>query len=215
MGISTDYLPDSSPQIQYAYDWSIDIVNQDLQCALSQSTSWTIYERAVYNLAGHTLIEWATDQSYPLAALSWSAGVATGQTTAASAIIPGDRVRIVAVSPLGYAGPPNLGYVVVQATPDPLHFQYNLSPDPGAATLLSGAAVAETFFQQARSRLKLGEFAPGVVASASDVSTSTGLLNQDFMRGLTLENLQLLKTVYGRAYMSIAQKYGPTVWGVT
>lgn len=214
MGIPSNYLPDDSPQIGYAYNWALDIVSLSLLSACQQMGAWGPYARAVYNLAGHTLVEWAVDQSYPLASLAWSGGSVSGATAVANAILPGDRVQIVNVSPLAYAGPQNLRYVVVLATPTDTEFQYAVASNPGTATLLTGAAVLETYFAQLRTKFNLGIFAPGVVASASDVSTSTGLLNQDFMKGLTLEDLQLLKTPWGRAYMAIAQKIGPTIWGV-
>lgn len=216
MGIPTNYLPDDDPQITYAYDWALDVVSQDLQCAPSVQGAWGPYVRAVYNLGGHTLVEWAVDQSYALSALSWSAGTVSGTTAVTNAILPGDRVQVVDVSPLAYQGP-QVGpkSVVVTATPDTTHFQYVLASNPGAATLLTGAAVEETFFAQLRSKLNLGIFAPGVVSNASDVSTSTGLNNPKFMEGLTLENLQLLKTPWGRAYLAIAQRLGPNVWGLS
>lgn len=215
MGIPTNYLPDDSPYLQHALDYGIETTNPDLASAPSQTTSWSPYMLAVYNLAGHVLIVYAGDQSYPLAALSWSAGTVTGQTAAASQILPGDKLTIAAVSPLAYAGPQNLGYVVVQATPDSTHFQYALAANPGAATLLTGAAAVEQYFTQARKLLKINSFVPGVVTSTSDVSTSAGLLNPDFMRMFTLEDLGLLKTQYGQSYLKIAQKAGPTIWGLT
>ena len=215
MGIGANYLPDSSPSIQHAYDYAINTVNLDLACAPSQPTSWGPYQLAVYNLGGHVLIEFAQDQSYAIATLAWSAGSVAGTTSLASALQPGNRVAITGVSPLAYSGPPNLGYVVLQSAPDSTHFGYDLAKNPGAATLLAGAAVTVQFFSLARARLKIGEFAPGVVGSTSDVSTSVGLNNPEFTKGLTIENLGLLKTTYGRAYMSIAQKYGPTVWGLS
>lgn len=215
MGIPTNYLPDDSPSIQHAYDHALDEVNLDLTAAGGQRTSWSQYELAVYNLGGHTLIEFAQDRIFALSALSWAAGFASGVTAAANQLLPGDRVSLRGVSPLGYYGPPNLGYVVVQATPDATHFSYALSPNPGAATMLAGAAVVEQFFSRLRRDFKLNQFSPGMVASTSDVSTSVGLDNPEFLKGLTIENLQLMRTPYGRAYMSIAMKYGPAVWGVS
>lgn len=215
MGIPTNYLPDDSPSFLHAYDHALDTVNRDLIAATGQRTSWSPYELAVYNLAGHLLIEFAPDQSYAISALSWSAGFATATTTAANQILPGDRVSIQRVSPLGYSGPQNLGYVTVQATPDNTHFSYALSPNPGTATVLSGAAAVEQFFQRLRQQFKMTQFAPGVVASSSDVSTAVGLDNPKFLQGLTIEDLQLLKTPYGRAYLGLAQKYGPSIWGLS
>ena len=218
MGIGANYLPDASPQLQHAFDQALNIVNLDLAVASAQRTSWSPYELAVYNLAGHLLVEFAADVSYALSALSWSAGVVTATTSAASQIIPGDRLVITGVSPLGYSQPLLNGVrqpqIVVDGTLDNTHFTYLISPNPGTAVLLAGAAAVEQFFSSARKQLKITAFVPGVVTSANDLSTGAGLMNPDFMRGFTLENLQLLKTAQGRAYLSIAQKYGPNVWGV-
>ena len=63
MGVPSVALPATAPVIQWSYDFALDWVNQDLQNAPSQTTSWSIYARAVYNLAADTLINWAPDQS--------------------------------------------------------------------------------------------------------------------------------------------------------
>ena len=71
-----------------------------------------------------------------------------------------------------------------------------------------------TFFTDLRKSLNMATFVPGVISSSSDEGTSESLLNPDFMRGLTLANLQSLKTPWGRQYLAIAQTYGD-VWGLT
>lgn len=215
MGIPAAYLPDGSPSIQHAYDQSLNIVNLALSIAASQRLSWSPYELAVYNLAGHMLCEYGQDPSYPLSAVTWAQGYARAVTTAATPIIPGNKMTITGVSPLGYSGPLNIGYITVTATPDTTHFWYPIRENPGPATILSGASVNGTLFAQLRKQFKMNAFMPGVVASASDVSTSVGLDNPDFLKGLTLFDLQLLKTPWGRAYLSIAQKVGPTAFGVS
>lgn len=89
---------------------------------------------------------------------------------------------------------------------------YNLSGDVliNYATDQSG----RTYFEDLRKAFGINKFSAGVVASTSDVSTSTSLLNPDFMRGLTFGDLQMLKTPYGRAYMAMAQSQG-TLWGLS
>jgi hypothetical protein len=71
-----------------------------------------------------------------------------------------------------------------------------------------------TFFADLRASFTINSFTPGVVSSSSDAGTSTSLLNPDFMKELTLANLQNLKTPYGRRYLSIAQSFGP-LWGLS
>ena len=72
----------------------------------------------------------------------------------------------------------------------------------------------QKFFAKARADFKCLEFQAGVVATASDVSTSTGILNIEAAKSFTLANLQNLKTPYGRQYLAFAQQYG-TLWGVS
>jgi|SRR5688572_1660913 len=214
MGIGTNYLPDGSPYIQHAYDHAFDEVNELLSVASSTPTSWSPYELALYNLAGHLLIEYAPDVYYDIDAAAWAAGFVT-ITTPANFIQPGDKIIISGVSPLPYLGTPGIGYVIVYSTPDDTHFSYALAMDPGTATILAGARATEYYFANLRKQLKINSFVPGIVANTSDLTTSVGLDNPDFMKNLTLEQLQLLKTPFGRAYLMIAQKYGPTVWGLT
>jgi len=72
-----------------------------------------------------------------------------------------------------------------------------------------------TDFSKLRKAYKLDAFVAGVVSSASDVSTSDALTVPKFFEDLTLFDLQTLKTPWGRMYMSIAQQYGPTIWGLS
>lgn len=83
-------------------------------------------------------------------------------------------------------------------------FLINWTPDqPGS-----------TFFVDLRKGYGVLDFSPGVVSSSSDNGTSTSLMNPDFLKGLTMGNLQNLKTPYGRQYLAWAQSYG-TVWGLS
>jgi hypothetical protein len=212
VGIPAGYLPDASPVLQHTLDHSLDTVNLDIGViAPGQRTSWSPYELATYNLAAHLLLEFADDVAYPLSVLSWAAGLVTGVTSVPHTIMPGDQVKLVAVSPLAYAP----GAVTVTDVTDNTHFGYRIPRDPGTATLLAGASVQSYYFAKLRKDLKLNTFVPGVVSSTSDLSTSVGLDNPDFFKNLTLDQLQLLKTPYGQRYLAIAQKYGPTVWGLT
>lgn len=213
--IPTGALPDAAPVIQHAFDAALDMVNLDLGIAVAQATSWSPYELAVYNLATHYLVEYAADQSYPLSALTWQAGIATATTVTPHGLLPGDQVRIVGVSPLAYAGPAPAAGVTITDVIDNVHIGYHLARNPGQAVLLSGAAAQALYFACARRAFRLSSFVPGVVGSTSDLSTSVGLDNPDFFRNLTLDQLQLLKTPWGRNYLAIAQKYGPGVWGLT
>lgn len=69
----------------------------------------------------------------------------------------------------------------------------------------------QTYFSQLREQYHLLDSKVGVVASGSDQGTSGAILNPDQLRQLTLENLQMLKTPFGRNYLGMAQAYGPNI----
>lgn len=83
---------------------------------------------------------------------------------------------------------------------------YNLAAD----TLLTYAIdqPGQDCFARYQQQYKLRALVPGVVEMAQDESTSTKLLVPDFFKKMTLQNLQNLKTIYGRTYMQIAQSFG-------
>lgn len=49
------------PTVTWSFDFALDWVNTQLCLVPSQTGAWTMYERAVYNLAADTLINWAQD----------------------------------------------------------------------------------------------------------------------------------------------------------
>lgn len=71
------------------------------------------------------------------------------------------------------------------------------------------------YFQNLRKKLNVNGFVSGVVQSSADESTSVSVVVQDAAKNFTLANLQNLKTPYGRAYLALAQSFGPTTWGLT
>ena len=71
-----------------------------------------------------------------------------------------------------------------------------------------------TYFDALREKYGLNSFAPGVVQSTSDESTSTTLAVPEALTKLTISDLQNLKTPWGRKYLMIAQKMGSN-WGVS
>lgn len=83
---------------------------------------------------------------------------------------------------------------------------YNLAAD----TLLNIAPDQPTysFFKDVRAKFDCIGFVSGVITSASDAGTSQSMVTPEQFTGLTLSDLQNLKTPYGRVYLSIAQKYG-------
>jgi hypothetical protein len=71
-----------------------------------------------------------------------------------------------------------------------------------------------TFFADARDKMNLAGFTPGVVNSAADQGTSDGLLSPEFLSGLTMQNLQALKDPFGRAWLAASQELG-NIWGIS
>lgn len=74
--------------------------------------------------------------------------------------------------------------------------------------------AGQTFFVTARQDYGINDFIAGVVSGSGDQGTSDTLLVPDAFKNFTLQNLQSLKTPYGREYLAIAQDYGPNIWGV-
>ena len=90
---------------------------------------------------------------------------------------------------------------------------YNL----GADRLINFAPdqTNQTFFRDLRKDMRIADISVGVVSASSDEATSMSMLNPEAMKNFTLQDLQTLKTPYGRYYMGLAQAYGPTIWGLT
>lgn len=71
------------------------------------------------------------------------------------------------------------------------------------------------FFAYWRKQLNIMGFVSGVITSAGDQGTSSGLAVGEGMQNLTLGDVQLTKTFWGRNYLAIAQKWGPDLFGLT
>ncbi|WP_369065305.1 hypothetical protein [Burkholderia gladioli] len=72
-----------------------------------------------------------------------------------------------------------------------------------------------TFFSQQRTVFKMMAFTAGVIQSSSDESTSNSMVVPEFFKNLTLQDLDLLKTPWGREYLAYAQQFGPDIVGVS
>ena len=106
----------------------------------------------------------------------------------------------------------NLAFACV---PGPMYLLmvYNL----GGSNLINFAQdqPGQTYFADLRKTLNINSMTSGLVASSSDEGTSVSLLNPDFIKTLTIADLQYYKDPYGRVYLSYAQRYGPSAWGVS
>lgn len=61
MGVPPVAYNAADPVIGYSFDFALDWVTQELALVGSQPSAYTMYARAVYNLAADTLINWSQD----------------------------------------------------------------------------------------------------------------------------------------------------------
>jgi len=139
----------------------------------------------------------------PLAALPTNSPFIL-QTLAIAQDIVNPALQVVCApsgSNLGYTGPGIYELAV-----------YNLAGD----MLINFAAdqPGQTFFATARASYGINSFVAGVVGASADATTSESLVVPEAVKNLTLQNLQNLKTPYGRQYLYYAQAFG-TLWGLT
>lgn len=88
----------------------------------------------------------------------------------------------------------------------------NNAVDQPSATPTSGSIPPPLpYFEDLRRKWQINSFVSGVINSSSDESTSQSMVVQKAAEDFQLGDLQLLKTPYGRAYLAIAQKYGPVL----
>lgn len=73
----------------------------------------------------------------------------------------------------------------------------------------------QTWLSDLRGRFEILAIETGSIASASDQGTSGSYVVPEQMQSFTLDELQLMKTPFGRAYLAIAQKYGQAIWGLS
>lgn len=87
------------------------------------------------------------------------------------------------------------------------HILYTITPD----------VAGQNFFTTARSNKGYNLVNPstGLVAAASDESTSSTLSSPEWASKLTIGQLGFFKTPWGREYLSYNQSYGPSIWGLS
>jgi hypothetical protein len=72
----------------------------------------------------------------------------------------------------------------------------------------------QPFFEYYRTKFNILGEVTGVINSASDQGTSSGLTIPAALQNLTLADLQYLKDSWGRTYLQFAQRQG-SQWGVS
>lgn len=111
-----------------------------------------------------------------------------------------------------------------RSIPGPIYLQmvYNLAghllvtwaPDVPDEVYKIVDDVPYGFFQYIRKQNNMLGFTTGIVQSSSDEGTSVGLVVPKQAENLTISQLQLTTTPWGRTYLGYAQDYG-TNWGLT
>lgn len=90
----------------------------------------------------------------------------------------------------------------------------NIAQDPPGAPTVPGTKPPMAFFAYTRKKLNLNSFVTGVITSTSDEGTSESMQLPDWVKGLTLADLQSIKTPWGQKYLGIAQSVG-SLWGLS
>lgn len=87
----------------------------------------------------------------------------------------------------------------------------------GADRLLNFALdmPGQSYFKDMRASLGLNAFSAGLVNASSDQGTSQSLEIIEAAKRMTITDLQMMRTPYGRAYLDFAQSWGSTPWGLT
>lgn len=74
--------------------------------------------------------------------------------------------------------------------------------------------AGEAYFADLRKEFGVYSFVAGVVSASYDQGTGQTITTPDWVKGLTIGDLQRLKTPYGRQYLAMAQDAGP-LWGIS
>jgi hypothetical protein len=90
------------------------------------------------------------------------------------------------------------------------HFLVNIALD------LPGPPPTEppTFWSDLRKTLGLNSFSLGIINSASDQGTSAAQTLPDYVQNMSMFNMWLASTPWGRMYAMLAGQWG-TVWGIS
>lgn len=122
----------------------------------------------------------------------------------------------------------NLAYAsvntLVASVPGPFYqtMTYNLgghylalwSPDIDGVVYRTQDGVGYGFFAWLRLQNNMLNVVTGTVSSSGDEGTSVSLVVPKQAENLTLDQLQLMTTIWGRTYLGYAQRFG-TNWGLS
>lgn len=92
---------------------------------------------------------------------------------------------------------------------------FEITPDQSGLTYFADARSGNPSTNFPNGGFGLNTATLGLVTSASDEGTSSTIATPDWARNLTIGQLALFQTPWGRLYLAYAQSYGSTIWGLT
>lgn len=95
------------------------------------------------------------------------------------------------------------------------HLLFLIAPDQPGQTYFKAARSNNAAQNGQPGGFGLIQPSSGLVASTSDDTNSITLANPDWVKGLTIGQLGMMKTPWGRECLSYLQSYGPTIWGLS
>lgn len=125
--------------------------------------------------------------------------------------VPGANVPVNSPYPV-WALNQSLARVVGATVSDPLEYVlavYNLGMH--LLCKLAQDQPGQTFFTDTRAKMRLTSFRAGLVLASGDGPTSETFDVPDWIKRMSLRDLDLINTPWGREYMGYMQMYGPHV----
>jgi hypothetical protein len=92
---------------------------------------------------------------------------------------------------------------------------FQITPDQSGQTYFADARNSAVSANFPNGGFGLNQVSTGLVQASSDEGTSATLVAPTWAAGLTVGQLQLMKTYWGQQYLSFSQSYGPTIVGLT
>lgn len=73
----------------------------------------------------------------------------------------------------------------------------------------------QDYFADHRKALGIHGFSAGVIQSSSDSGSSQSMAVPEWSKLMTITDIEMSRTFYGRTYLGLAQESGNTIWGLT
>ena len=97
---------------------------------------------------------------------------------------------------------------------DVISWAPDVQPPPTPPFKIDQSGQPVGYFEFMRQQFGLNSFLPGIVTAAYDQGTGTSLMVPDSLKNLTIADLALTKTPWGRTYLGTAQDWNRP-WGIS